>query len=185
MQSQETSANIFTAANALTFARLILLPVIMWGIVKEHGWVAVIAMLLVWITDLLDGRLARRLGKPSPFGKALDSTVDFVLLYSLFIAFYAAGRLATWQFGFVYLSMLSILTLQLAGTATGSAETATTRLGKPTGALQYGYLIFLVLREVLPESAALDTFNLVFFGVLALAILANTAQIVIKLRSML
>ena len=173
---------LLTAANVLTFSRLILLPVVIVGVTTRHGYVAVAAMVVLWITDLLDGRLARRMGQASPFGKSLDSTIDFVLIYSLFITFYAAGRLATYQFAFLYLAMLGILSLQFAQGAVGG-EIAATSLGKVTGALEYGYLLFLVALEVLPGNRFWSSASVVFFGVLALAIVLNSAECAVKVRS--
>jgi len=186
--------NIFTIANGLTFSRLVLLPFVIVGIATDNGWLAVVAMFLAWFTDLLDGKFARRAGPPTAFGKALDSTVDFALIYCLFIAFYAAGRLETYQFAFLYLAMLTILSLQLCLTATGrSDEVATTKLGKLTGALQYAYLLFLVALEVIDKSQTIipsvETFTIatvdtVFFTVLAIAIVANSVECVLVMRNM-
>jgi phosphatidylglycerophosphate synthase len=177
-----------TPANLLTFSRLIFLPVVIYGVVTHQHWVAVAAMFLAWFTDVLDGRIARRMGQGgTPFGKALDSTVDFALIYGLFIAFYAARRLETFQFAFIYLAMLMILTLQLFLEGTGRGEeVATTRLGKPTGALQYFYLLFLVALEV-PQVQAIsfmDTLHLAYFSVLAAAIILNALETFLLLRRM-
>jgi len=168
-------SGLVTPANLLTFSRLILLPVVIVGIVTGHGYVTVVAMVVIWVTDLLDGRIARRLGQAGAFGRTLDSTVDFVLIYSLFITFYAAGRLASYQFAVLYLAMLTILALQFAQMASGRGEAAATALGKVTGALEYGYLLFLVAREVIRPSPMLATLNATFFSVLALAIVLNSA----------
>jgi len=174
--------SLVTVPNLLTFSRLLFLPIVIVGIVTRHGYLAAVAMVLLWVTDLLDGRLARRMGQGSPFGKSLDSTIDFVLIYSLFIACYAAGRLATWQFAFLYLAMLGILSLQFAQSAIGG-DLAATSLGKVTGALEYGYLLFLVALEVIPPSRFWAEANIVFFGLLALAIVLNSAECVLKVRS--
>jgi phosphatidylglycerophosphate synthase len=173
-------ADLVTPANLLTFSRLLLLPVVMAGIVTHHGYLTVAAMTVLWTTDLLDGRLARWLGQAGAFGKTLDSTVDFVLIYSLFITFYAAGRLASYQFAVLYLAMLTILALQFAQMAGGSGGAASTALGKATGALEYGYLLFLVAREVMRPSPGLATTNTVFFAVLALAIVLNSALCIVS-----
>ncbi|MFB3881286.1 MAG: CDP-alcohol phosphatidyltransferase family protein, partial [Armatimonadota bacterium] len=117
------------------------------------------------------------------FGKTLDSTVDFVLIYSLFIAFYAAGRLATYQFAVLYLAMLTILTLQFAEIASASARTATTAVGKLTGALEYAYLLFLVAREAIRPTQALEAANIGLFSVLALAIVVNSSLCVARVIS--
>ena len=174
---------VLTIANALTLARLVLLPVVIAGVATDRGALAVSAMAVVVITDLLDGRIARRLGQASDFGKTLDSTVDFVLIYSLFITFYAAGRITTVQFGVLYLAMLTILGLQLlSGGSMGGDVLARTRLGKPTGALQYLYLLVLVAREVGRQSRTLAVASTIVFWVLAAAVVLNSIECIVRLR---
>ncbi len=180
---KSAAVSVLTPANLLTYSRLILLPVVIVGVATRSGYLAVGAMVVLWITDLLDGRIARLMKQAGAFGKTLDSTVDFVLIYSLFITFYAAGRLATYQFAFLYLAMLTILSLQFALTAAGRDEVASTTLGKVTGALQYLYLLFLVAMEVIPKSRIVSIVNIVLFAALALAIVLNSIQCVAAMRN--
>ena len=121
--SQPSAMPLITAGNMLTAARLVLLPVIVAGIACRLGYLTVAAMAAALVTDLLDGRLARRFKQASAFGRTLDSTIDFVLIYSLFIAFYAAGRLATYQFAVIYVAMLTNLMLQVTNMGAGDAQT--------------------------------------------------------------
>jgi len=172
-----------TAANALTLSRLVLLPVVIAGVATGQGALAAGAMAVVVLTDLADGRVARRLGQASPAGSTLDSTVDFALIYALFITFYAAGRISTVQFSVLYLAMLTILVVQLLlGGTMGGEVLARTRLGKPTGALQYLYLLLLVAGEVARESRLLARVSGVVFVVVAVAIVLNTIECVARLR---
>lgn len=181
-----TQTAFFTIANILTAARLVLLPVVITGVVTHHGWVAVIAMAAVVLTDLLDGRIARRMKQQSAFGGTLDSTIDFVLIYSLFIAFYAAERLEVYQFAILYVMMLTTFLMQLVAMATGASEgVMRTRTGKITGALQYGYILFLVVREVLPMEAWVATLNFVWFLTLAGMICLSSSGAIIRLRRMI
>jgi phosphatidylglycerophosphate synthase len=183
-ETEPAPVSLITAANALTYSRLLLLPFVIAGVVSNKGWLAVAAMVVLWITDLLDGRIARRLGQASPFGKALDSTIDFVLIYCLFITFYAAGRLVTYQFAFLYLGMITTLTLQLALTAAGRGdEVVSGPFAKLTGALQYAFLLFLVALEVMPKTRTLFLAKAIFFAPLALAIVLNSIECVAKVRS--
>ena len=178
--------NFATPANLLTFSRLVFLPVVIYGIATRQHWVAVGAMFLGWLTDLLDGRVARMMGQGGTlFGKALDSTIDFAMLYCLFIAFYAAGRLETFQFAFLYLAMFMILTLQFFLQGAGrDEEVATTKLGKPTGALQYAYLLFLVALEVpaVDRIPVMETVHMVYFSILAAVIILGTIETVLLIR---
>lgn len=189
MSDEKTVLDSFaTPANLLTFSRLIFMPFVIYGLVTDQYWVTVGAMFLAWFTDLLDGRIARLMKQGgSPFGKALDSTVDFVLIYGLFIAFYASGRLEHYQFAILYLAMLMILTLQFFLEGSGrEGEVATSRLGKPTGAFQYFYLLFLVVLEI-PAVKALswiDTVHDIYFGIMAVVIILNAVEILIMLARM-
>jgi len=189
MAAEGTALRSFaTPANLLTFSRLIFMPVVIYGLVTDQHWVVVAAMFVAWLTDLADGRVARLMGQGgSRFGKALDSTVDFALIYCLFIAFYVAGRLTHLQFGVLYLAMLSILTLQFFLEGTGQeGEVATTRLGKPTGALQYAYLLILAVLEIpgLREIPWVQTANSIYFGIMAVAIILNAGEIAVMLVRM-
>ena len=171
-----------TIGNALTFARLVLLPVVLAGLVTNQGYLTVTAMAVAILTDLLDGRISRRLGQASSFGATLDSTVDFILIYCLFIAFYASGRLHTYRFAIIYLAMLTNLVLQLSSMTTQTPSVVRTRLGKFTGALQYTYLIFLVLREVLPTTQLVAAVNSGLFAILAVAIILSSISHLLMLR---
>lgn len=179
--STPTPAFRLTPANALTLSRLLLLPLIIIGVREGIGWLTAGAMLAAVITDLTDGRLARRMNNASPLGGMLDSAVDFVLIYGVFIALYAAGRLAAWQFAVIYLAMLLTLAVQGMSLVTGGAL-ARTRLGKPTGAVQYGYLLFLIAREVLPKITWLPWVDYSIFAVLAVLVLCSVVECVSRLK---
>lgn len=79
----------FTIANVLTFVRLLLLPPIFF-LIRQDGSTAQYATLLLvvigWLTDGLDGYLARRMGQISELGKILDPLVD--KLFVLFLLFF-------------------------------------------------------------------------------------------------
>ncbi len=186
MEEKQTAAagpSFFTIANGLTYSRLILLPIAVIGLAAHHGWIALLAVALTLVTDYFDGRLARRFGQAGQFGKTLDSTVDFVFIYALFIALYASGHMMWNQFIVVYLGMLTILTLQLVTTASGEAgEIATTKLGKAVGAVQFVYLLWLVLALVLPATQNVDAFGTAIFLVLAVLIGLNAIECVNRIR---
>lgn len=189
MSEEKTVMQSFaTPANLLTFSRLVFMPVVIYGLVTDQHWVTVGAMFLAWITDLLDGRIARLMKQGgSRFGKALDSTVDFALIYCLFIAFYASGRLEHYQFAILYLAMLMIFTLQFFLEGSGrEGEVATSRLGKPTGAFQYLYLLFLVVLEIpaVREIEWVTTVHDIYFGIMAVVIALNAIEIVMMLARM-
>ncbi len=173
--TEEPHPPLLTAANLLTTSRLVLLPVIILGIVSGRGYLAAGGMLLALITDLLDGRLARKLKQTSSFGGTLDSVVDFVLIYGLFITLYVAGRLVLWQFAVILLAMASVIVMQAPALLRGGAV-ARTRFSKPAGALQYAFLLFLIGCEILPPLPWLRYINWTLFSVLAVAVIGSSVE---------
>jgi CDP-diacylglycerol--glycerol-3-phosphate 3-phosphatidyltransferase len=78
---------IRTPANAVTFLRLVFsIPVLVWVLDEGHStWGTFTGWLMLWITDFLDGWLARRDGTTRS-GAFLDPLADKVLVLGGFIA---------------------------------------------------------------------------------------------------
>ncbi|MBU1008262.1 CDP-alcohol phosphatidyltransferase family protein [Candidatus Dependentiae bacterium] len=75
-----------TISNALTFLRILLVPIIVLGI-ANHLWTVVFFLLLfAGLTDVLDGYLARRLNEQTVLGACLDPIADKFLLIASFAA---------------------------------------------------------------------------------------------------
>ncbi len=72
-------------ANALTATRLLLavpFALFMARADTRHALLAGLALAVAIVTDLLDGRVARRRGTASPAGGAFDHTTDFLFVTS-------------------------------------------------------------------------------------------------------
>ncbi len=80
----------------MTGARLALLPVLVYLVSDGSLTYGAALFLVLLLTDLLDGRLARRLGSSSKFGAYFDATTDFVLVFSMFLVFDSRGFVPNW-----------------------------------------------------------------------------------------
>lgn len=68
---------ILTIPNLLSAARLALIPVVLWlALVRERMGLAVLLAAIGFVTDLVDGKIARRFGQVSKLGVALDPLSD-------------------------------------------------------------------------------------------------------------
>lgn len=88
------------SANLLTAARLPLAPIAVACLLTHTTWgtVAAAALALVLeITDLLDGRIARSYGQVSDFGKLFDPFSDALSRFTLFLGLYAIGAAQLWM----------------------------------------------------------------------------------------
>ncbi len=82
--------------NALTLARLVVIPVYAGLVLTSDGgrsWVAAIVFGAAGITDQVDGFLARRWRVESSFGKIADPLADRLLIDIAVILLWHAGRL--------------------------------------------------------------------------------------------
>lgn len=99
------------SANLLTAARLPLAPLAvillvtgtLWGIIGA----AVLALLLE-LTDLLDGRIARSYGTVSNFGKLFDPFSDAFCRFTLFLGLYEIGVADLWMIVLIFYRDASI-----------------------------------------------------------------------------
>lgn len=71
-----------TIANQLTVLRLLLAPAVVICILYGRFGLALGALVLAGLTDMMDGALARRLGENSDLGALLDPLADKVLIVS-------------------------------------------------------------------------------------------------------
>ena len=171
-----------TTPNLLTLLRLVLLPVILWGMSRNHAWLAVVAMAIAVVTDFVDGRLARKMGLASELGRSLDSVIDFVFLYALFIGLWASRHMPTYQFAFIWLGMFTILTSHLAAGGQGGGAVIKTTFGTLTGGLQYLFLLLAVLGLVI-AAPWYGWFRVIVFWLLAVVVVLHAVECAGKLGS--
>ncbi|MBQ7623660.1 MAG: CDP-alcohol phosphatidyltransferase family protein [Clostridia bacterium] len=72
-----TRKSVFTVPNLMSFARLLMIPLIVWlyRFRGEHLWAAGV-LLLSGVTDVFDGKIARKFDQVSDLGKMLDPVAD-------------------------------------------------------------------------------------------------------------
>lgn len=95
-QEQEVTDRIFTAANVITFVRLIMVPVSLGFLLCGQDVVATVLFALTAATDFLDGQVARRTNTVSRLGQLLDPAVDRLLMICAVVGLLAIGRLPVW-----------------------------------------------------------------------------------------
>jgi phosphatidylglycerophosphate synthase len=101
-----------TIPNVLTVSRLIVLPFLVWSLnhLDELGPIPTIAMgFYMFLSDVLDGVLAKALGQISLVGAAMDPVVDKITINTIAIAFAFKGWIPLWAIALILLRDLSIL----------------------------------------------------------------------------
>jgi CDP-diacylglycerol--glycerol-3-phosphate 3-phosphatidyltransferase len=96
MATRAVPAPLAQLPNALTVARLLLIPLFVALMVKAgdaHTWPAGTVFCIAGITDQVDGFLARRWHVESRFGKIADPLADRLMIDAAAILLVAYGRL--------------------------------------------------------------------------------------------
>lgn len=106
---------VANVANALTILRLALVPVfVVFLALGGPGWrvAAFAAFAAASVTDLLDGRVARRRGLITDFGKIADPIADKALIGSALVALSVLGQLPWWVTGVIMARELGVTALR-------------------------------------------------------------------------
>lgn len=86
----------FGLANQLTLARVALLPLLAVLILQER-WVAALAgYILIALTDVVDGIVARRRHEETRLGFVLDPLGDILFQITVFVGLFLRDRVGTW-----------------------------------------------------------------------------------------
>lgn len=176
----------FTYADALTGSRLVMLPYCLFGLATRQTGLTVITLAAMIGTDLIDGRIARWLKQSRPFGAVLDSTIDFVVIYSTFTALWLIGTLRWWQWAVIFFPALLMAATQILHLRRApEVSFAAARVGKLVGQIQFVYLPWLVARALGWRAGWATAADQVLFTLLAIAIAANTVDHAGTLRRLL
>lgn len=91
------SDRIWTIPNAMSFARLLGVPVFLWLLLAQHadGW-AFVLLVLAGISDWLDGAVARATGQMSRLGELLDPLADRLYIAATVIGLAIRGIIPWW-----------------------------------------------------------------------------------------
>jgi cardiolipin synthase len=143
-----------TVPNAITLVRLLLLPVFIVLIVGEHYWSSMVVIAVVFLTDFVDGFVARRTGAISELGKWLDPVADRLTVIAVVAAF-ALGGLLSWPV-FVLILLPDVLLSIVSLVAFGGASFPVTWIGKVRTAFIFTGLLLLLVGVALVDQGQVD-----------------------------
>jgi CDP-diacylglycerol---glycerol-3-phosphate 3-phosphatidyltransferase len=178
-QASATPSN-WNLANALTVARLVLVPVFGWLLLVDDGdsdgmrIAAFVVFAVAAATDRLDGDLARRRGTVTDFGKLADPIADKALTGMAFIGLSVLGELPWWVTVVVLVRELGVTLLRFWVIRIGVM--AANRGGKLKTALQALALGLYIL----PLPGAFDPVEIVAMAAAVIVTVVSGADYVIQ-----
>lgn len=83
--------------NKLTLLRIIAIPVFIAVLMMGYGYAATAIFVLAALTDMLDGRIARKYNLVTNFGKLMDPLADKLLVMSALVCLVELGSVPGWM----------------------------------------------------------------------------------------
>ncbi len=134
--------------NRLTLLRIVMIPVFLWFLLNktfEWGFLwAFITFALASLTDMFDGRIARRNGLVTDFGKLMDPLADKLLVTSALIALLGLGLVPPLAVILIMAREFTVTSIRLVAAPRGRVIAADV-FGKIKTVLQMVWILFLLL----------------------------------------
>ena len=136
-----------TTPNYLTMSRMALAPVFIFLYQYLGAFFSLLAFSAAAVTDFLDGRIARRTGEITSFGKFMDPVADKVLVCAALVTFLRSGPglVTSWMVLIIMVREVAITLLRILAARRGNVIAAT-KLGKYKASSQmYAIALSLLL----------------------------------------
>ena len=144
--TEVTTDRVLTVPNALSFARLLGVPLFLWLILgpEADGW-AIVLLVVSGVTDWLDGTIARATGQISRLGQLLDPLADRLYIIATLVGLLLRGIIPWWLVALLLLRDLVLLATVPALRARGLTALPVHVLGKAaTFNLLYAFPLLLL-----------------------------------------
>ena len=139
--------------NKLTLARIFAVPVYIVLYVNALYVPALIVFILASLTDMLDGKIARKYGLVTNFGKIMDPLADKILVYSAFTLFIADFTMPAWMLIVILAREFTIAGMRTVAASEGIVIAAAMS-GKIKTVLQMAAVVLLILMHSLMTTPA-------------------------------
>lgn len=148
--------------NAITLARIALIPVFLWFTYYESrvdSFIAAVVYALTGATDFLDGWVARKKGLVTVIGKFLDPLADKLIVMAALVMLVHLGRVAAWVVIVIMAREFIVTGLRTIAMSEGIVIAAG-KEGKHKTAFQVAGITFLLLHYTYPIDAGFFSFDL-------------------------
>lgn len=152
-------ASIFNPANMLTMLRILLVPLYLW-LFAMKTWESVVLALIVFIvaavTDLYDGKLARRRKEITKLGKFLDPLADKFLVLAALVQFWAMELVNFWLVGIIVFRDIWVTVMRIIAIKNGK-ELETSKDAK----LKTTILLTVIITTIVFTGGRIITMNVI------------------------
>ncbi|MBO5212815.1 MAG: CDP-diacylglycerol--glycerol-3-phosphate 3-phosphatidyltransferase [Clostridia bacterium] len=172
--------------NQLTILRVLLVPVFMACILYIPdpvvcGIVSAAVFALTSLTDMLDGKIARKYNLVTNFGKFMDPLADKFMVFAALLTITVKcegvlGQVMVWASAIVFLRELGVTSIRLVCANTEAGVIAASWFGKCKTVTQIAAIIVLLLEPVFCILTGIDTMNIASYILVGLMIIMTVGS---------
>lgn len=132
--------------NKLTVVRIVLAPLFLLLLLWEfpfHNLIAGLVFGAAALTDMFDGKIARKRGLITNLGKFLDPLADKMLTTAAFLGFLAAGHLDVWAVMLILTREFMVTSVRLVAAKDGNVIAASFA-GKAKTVAQFASILYMI-----------------------------------------
>ncbi|HID32798.1 MAG TPA: CDP-alcohol phosphatidyltransferase family protein [bacterium (Candidatus Stahlbacteria)] len=138
-----------TIPNLISTLRLFLIPPLVIAIIGNEVRLALILLFISYISDIIDGILARNLNQESDFGKVIDPLSDKLTLISVLVTLTMVKRFPFWALVILALREILIISAGFYLLSSGRRVIPASLPGKITGWI-FGIMLIVYIIEFRP-----------------------------------
>lgn len=150
--------------NKLTIGRVVAVPFFVAAYMLEFYLVALVIFVAASFTDMLDGKIARKHGLVTNFGKIMDPLADKILVYSAFCLMTAGGIVPGWMFIVILAREFAVSGMRTVAASEGIVVAAGMS-GKIKTVFQMIAVPVLILALAVPEVKVIMIIGMVFLWI--------------------
>ena len=162
--------------NKLSILRLCLVPICIFAVLLPASWVnpyvsgviAAVVFIFTAITDMLDGKIARKYGLITDFGKFIDPLADkFMVIGTMLALFYRFDDIRAWFFWgllIVIFREFAVTSIRLVASKNAGLVVAASWLGKIKTVTQIICICTILLEPVLFKLLSLAFSDVAIFA---------------------
>ena len=153
--------------NKLTILRAFLVPVFIACMMyipdaMVCGFVSAIVFMITSLTDMLDGKIARKYGLVTNFGKFMDPLADkfmvFSALLTISVKIEALRGIMVWACAIVFLRELGVSSLRMICANTEAGVVAASFFGKAKTVTQIVAIVVILIEYSINQGLMIDTY---------------------------
>ena len=167
-------------ANLITFSRIVFIPFLIIGELQEKYVNSLIIILLISMSDIIDGMVAKQAEGNYKGGDVFDIVADFMVVLSVFVLWYLKQRVSVY---IIFLILFSFITFGYISFL--KKKIVKNKIGKYVGAVCFSGITVIIFTRLYFKEIYISSQNLVVIIIsiyLIISIIENIRSIIKEIR---